>query len=91
MKKIIKFTDVLGNTFELRAVKDSFREAKEETCWEIESRKIIPELTQWDYYEPLVCKYYDSEEEAYKDLMRHLDEYKKKAKREDIEVKEIWV
>lgn len=38
-----------------------------------------------------MCKYYDSEEEAYKDLMRHLDEYKKKAKREDIEVKEIWV
>lgn len=81
MKKAIQFHDVLGNIIQIKTVIDTFRQVKNEPCWTVESRKIFPQNTNWDYYSPLKNQYFNSDEEVQEIIKNHLLKYIEKSKK----------
>lgn len=77
MKEIFEFTDILGNVIQIRTSIDTFRQIENKPCWIVESRKIFPIATNWDYYYPLSGTFYSSDDAAREVIMLKLEEYKK--------------
>lgn len=75
MGKRIQFTDMLGNKIQIKTAIDVFKEVKEEDCWIIESRKIFPQTTDWDYLYAYSGIYFKTEEDALAAIATHLIKY----------------
>lgn len=81
MKKAIQFNDVLGNTIQLKTAIDTFKQLDNKPCWIVESRKIFPQITRWDYFDSLENEYFETDEDAQIAIMKYISEYAKKAKK----------
>lgn len=81
MKKAIQFYDVLGNIIQIKTAIDTFEQVKNNPCWIVESRKIFPQIRNWNHYSPLENQYFNSDEEAQEAVKKHLLEHIEKSKK----------
>lgn len=79
MKKIIQYIDVLGNTIQLKTSIDVFRQIENKPYWIVESRKILPQITNWDVFYPLKNQYFETDEEAQKAIKSYALSYIEKS------------